>query len=185
MATSVSRRCIGGLHHHQVALVAHHSAHRQPAGARQLGDAPGLGGWAAAPGQADVHVHHHLAHAAVGRCCHGFRRVHGDRHPVSLLHQGAEPVGGEHLVGQQQVGAEACLCHAFDLPDGRAGKAVVPGSMLHPGQLGALVRLDVRAQTGSWQRRSHDVYIGLKYLALDEQGWGLQLVDPHPSTRVR
>ena len=41
---------------HEVALVAHHPAHREPAGAGQVGEPPGVGGVAAAPGHAHVDV---------------------------------------------------------------------------------------------------------------------------------
>ena len=52
---------------HEVALVAHHAAHLEALGPGQVGQAAGVGGVAAAAGEADVHVDQHLADAAAAR----------------------------------------------------------------------------------------------------------------------
>ena len=129
---------------HEVALVAHHAAHREPAGAGQVGEAPGVLGVAPAPGHAHVDVDEHLADAAVGRGRH--RRRSESTATVTRapgLDDGAEAAGVEHLVGQQEVVAETGGGHALDLAGGGAAERAVPGRGEAGGERRRLERLDV------------------------------------------
>ena len=118
-------------------------------------------------------------HTAGGRRLDGRVAVDGDRHPRAGAHDRAEPAGVEHLVGQQQVLAEAGRRHPLDLADRRAGEAGVPALGHEPGERGGLERLDVRPQPAARQRLGHRVEVRLEQRALHEQGRRLQLGDLH------
>ena len=130
----------------QVALVAHHPPHLETPAPGPVGQRCGLVGRAAAAGEPDVDVDEHLAHPAVGRGVDGLGRVDGHGDPGSGLDQGAEAAGVEHLVGQQQVVAQAGRGHALHLAEGGAAEARVAGVGQVAGQRGRLERLDVGSQ---------------------------------------
>ena len=103
-----------------VALVAHDAAHVESRGAGVVGERAGLVGRDAAAGEADVDVDDALVHAAGRRRGDRRRRVDGDRDPRARRGDRAEPARVDHLVGQQQVVAEAGGGHALDLAHRRA-----------------------------------------------------------------
>ena len=64
MAASTFAGFVSSGLHHEVALVAHDAAHLEALRPREVGEASGVFGVAAAPGQADVDVDQHLADPA-------------------------------------------------------------------------------------------------------------------------
>ena len=166
---------------HEVALVAHDAAHREAHGAGVVGETTGVGGVAAAAGEADVDVDDALAQAS--QCRRGDRlvAVDGDRDagPVAERAQGFEAAGIDDLVGDEQVVAQPGRRHADGFSRRGARERRVAGIALAGGDGGALVRLDVRAQRGTGVGRSHRGQVGVERVDVDDHRRCRQVVHVH------
>ena len=174
-----------------VALVAHHAAHGQAGRARSLGQPAGVRGTAAAAGESDVDVDEHLTDAGSRRGGDRLLRVDGHGHAGAGPGERAEPGGVGHLVGQEEVLAEAGVGHALHLGNGGAGEPCVPVRGLASRQRRALVRLHVGTQPVPGQGLRHGAQVGLESRRVDHEGRrrelrGLhsrQASDPPPGAR--
>ena len=104
-------------------------------------------------------------------------RVDGDRHPRLPPPPAGQPAGVDYLVGQQQVSPSP----AAAMPSTSRMVAQVnpwcPALVLPAGQLGALVGLDVGAQTGPGKVGRHGPQIGVEEAGIDDRRRGLQLFE--------
>ena len=172
------------VHADGVSLVAHHPAHGEAVASRQIGEAAGVAGLAAAARQADVDVDDDLAHGAAGGGRRGDGGVGVDRDGDARLHAG-QALGLQGLVGEQEVVPEAGRRHADHLPHRRAAEGAMADGRLAAGQLGALVRLDVRAQARPRQGRGHGAQVVLEGGGVDQQGRRDEVVDRwHDGPRI-
>lgn len=156
-------------------LVAHHPPHLQARAAGQFGQGAGVVGRTAAAGQADVDVDQDLAQPGPLGGVHGGRRVHRHRHPGPGRHQGTQTGCVEHLVGQEEILAQAGRHHPLYLPDGGAGEPGVAAAALVAGQLGAFVGLDMGSQALAGPHFGHAGQVGLQDGGVHQGCGGLQL----------
>ena len=99
-------------------------------------------------GQTDVHVDDDLARLPrPQRPPPSGVRIDGHGHPGSCADEAAEPVGVDHLVGQEEIVAETGASHALHLGDGRAGEPVMAVRRL------ALDANEVHLWAFTWGRR--------------------------------
>ena len=124
------------------------------------------------------------AHAGRDGGLDGLRRVDGHRDPRPAAHQGAEPGGVDHLVGQQQVVAQAGRGHPLHLPDGGAGegrggprRAWRRASAVH------LCALTWGRSRGPGRAAGHGGEIVLEQAPVDDQSGRGQLPGPHAGQR--
>ena len=90
-------------------------------------------------------------------------------HVLSLGAQGAEPGGIDHLVGEEEILAEAGPRHALHLGDGGAGEPRVAVGGLARRQCRALVRLHVGPQPVPRQGLRHGAEVGLESRCVDHE----------------
>ena len=152
-----------------VPLVAHHAAHRRGRRRARGPRALRVRGVAAAPRHADVHVDEALAEAGRGRGRDRGVGVDRDRDAGIELGHGAQAVGVDDLVGQQQVLAEAGRAMPITSRGVAQVKPVVTDVVLSSRQRRALVGLDVRAAAGARERRSHRVEVRVEATAVDDE----------------
>ncbi len=90
-------------------------------------------------------------------------------------HQGTQTGCVEHLVGQEEILAQAGRHHPLYLPDGGAGEPGVAAAALVAGQLGAFVGLDMGSQALAGPRFGHAGQVGLQDGGVHQGCGGLQL----------
>ena len=130
-----------------------------------------------------MHVDEHLPHPA-GR---------GRRDRLGRVHRHGHPGSGRRPRAPSRRASSTSLASSRSSPRPAAAmpstsrtvaqvKAGWPGRGLPPGQLGALVRLDVRPQPPPGQRRRHRGQVVLQVVHVDQQRRRPELGSAHPGT---
>ncbi len=157
--------------------------------AGQFGDAPRavqrLLGWHAHAVIARVHLQTHVeTEARVGehRAQRGRARdavdAHGQARALVQRQQASALVGTDHGIGHEQV-VEAGRGEGLGLRHFGHGQPARPGQKLQAGDVGALVRLGVRAQAhaGAARGRGHARDVALEHLEVHQDRGRLELVE--------
>ena len=156
---------------HEVALVAHDPADLDAVRAGQVGEPAGVGGVAAAAGEADVDVDQHLADPGGRGRRDGLVGVDGDGDAgrAGLDDAGVRRRRSSDSLASSRSSPRPAAAMPDHLPDGGAAERRVAGVGQPAGQRGRLERLHVRAQRRPRPARRHRGHVAVEGRQVDEQ----------------